>query len=58
MTLPEYISAFESLSLVYLLWFKLTTLHNPDQGCNTDLTLFYPVLLDLTNTPIFCAAIQ
>lgn len=38
--------------------FKLSTLHNPDQACNTDLTLFYPVLLDLTNTPIFRAAIQ
>lgn len=38
--------------------FKLSTLHNPDQACNTDLTLFYPVLLDLTNTPIFHAAVQ
>lgn len=38
--------------------FKLSTLHNPDQACSTDLTLFYPALLDLTHTPIFRAAVQ
>lgn len=37
---------------------KLSTLCNPDQACNTDRTLFYPVLLDLTHAPVSRAAVH